>query len=187
MKRCGIRILEKLWLLTGAKRAEFLDSENLFFDSIGLNLFKNPECWGYWCTPTNTLSFATTSGDGVHFGFLCMEGLSLDESPIVMTLPSADTSNIIVGENLLDFLSLGCRNGYFELEQIEYQPELHIPIMDSQTYSEEATREEIKLLKAIESEFNLKPWGDHAKRLLELKNKYNDLLEYSDEFYELTT
>ena len=185
--RCIIRILEKLWLLTGSERSKFDDSENLFFDSIGLNLFKTLECWGYWCTPTNTLSFATTSGDGVHFGFLCQEGISLDESPIVMTLPSADTPNIIVGENLLDFLSLGCRAGYFELELIEYEPEFHIPFLDSQSYSEEATKEEMQLLKLIESEFNLKPWLGHASRLLELKNKYLEQLEFSEEYYELTT
>ena len=182
-----IHNLEKLWVLTGVRREEFEASENLYFDAIGLNLFKKPQCWGYWCTPTNTVSFATTFGDGVHFGFLCKDGIPLEDSPIVMTLPSADTSNIIVGENLIEFLSLGCRTGYFELEQIEYQPEFQIPIMDSQVYSTEATNEEIGLLKTIESEFNLKPWIDYASRLLELKNKYIDLLEYSDEYHEITT
>jgi len=182
-----ILTLEKLWALTGIQRIEFNESENLFFDSIGLNLLQQPECWGYWCTPTNTVSFAATSGDGVHFGFLCKQGIPLEDSPIVMTLPSADVSNIIVGENLIEFLSFGCRTGYFELEQIEYQPEFQIPIMDSQLYLEEATKEEIGLLKEIEFAFELKPWVNHASRLLELKNNYIDFLEYSDEYYEITS
>lgn len=179
--------LEQLWELTGIDRAACVESENLYFDPIGLNLLKSPVCWEYWCTPTNTISFATTHGDGVHFGFLCESGQPTDSSPIVMTLPSANTSNIIVGENFKEFLSLGCRVGFFELEQIEYQPDRYLPFMDTHAYSEDATPSEIQMLKAIESRFSLTPWSRHRSRLSELKLKYYGYLNYSEEYYEITT
>ena len=179
--------LEKLWLLSGQERAPFAETENLYFDPIGLILFKEIMNFGYWCTPVNTQTFATTGGDGVHFGFLCVSGKPNENSPIVMTLPCADTSNIIVGENFQDFLSLGCRGGYFELEQIEYQPEIQIPFLDSHSYSSDMEPFEIEILKQIEAEFSLKPWLEHEQRLLELKSKYLDQLEFSDEYYETTT
>ena len=103
-----------------------------------------------------------------------------------MTLPSADTSNIVVGENFKDFLSLGLRIGFFELEQIEYQPEEYLEILDSQNYSENLGVEEIALLKSIEKEFDLKPWVNHEKKLSELQDKYLSKLKYSDEYYEVT-
>ena len=40
--------LEQLWQLTGYSRQDFDQEENDYFDSIGLNLIKEPECWEYW-------------------------------------------------------------------------------------------------------------------------------------------
>ena len=182
-----IENLEKLWQLTGKERSQFPDSENLHFDSVGLILFRDIENMGYWCTPENSVTFATTGGDSVHFGFLTKNGEASENSPIVMTLPCAETSNIIVGENFKEFLGLGCRSGYVELEQIEYQPEEQIPFLDSHKYSLEMSPNEIKLLKSIESEFNLVTWSNHAARLAELKLKYFGDLKYSAEYYEVTT
>ncbi len=180
------KILNKIWDITGSKRDSFDDSENYFFDPIGLILLKKLECWGYWCTPTNTISFATTGGDGVHFGFLCAnDGKPSDDSPIVMTLPSADTSNIIVGENFKEFLNLACRIGFFELEQIEYQPEIYLPLLDSHKYIEDISQEEKSMLENLEKTFKLKPWLNHGSRLIELKDKYFNKLKYSDEYYEI--
>ena len=177
--------LEKLWNLTGTERSNNDGEENLFFDPVGLNLIKEPLCWGYWCTPVNTISFAATGGDGVHFGFLIEDSVSLDESPIIMTVPCAETPNHVVGENLSDFLALGCRCGYFVLEQIEYQPEEQIRVLDSQEYPEYMSTEEQALLLKIEKEFNLAPWIDHGKRLKSLKEKYFLKLKYSEEYYEI--
>ena len=182
-----IENLEKLWQLTGKERSQFSESVNFYFDPVGLILFRDIENMGYWCTPENSVTFATTGGDGVHFGFLTNNGEVNENSPIVMTLPCADTSNIIVGANFEEFLSLGCRGGYFELEQIEYQPQEQIPFLDSHQYSSEMEPNEIKLLKSIEHKFNLVVWSNHASRLAELKLKYFGGLEYSAEYYEVTT
>ena len=182
-----IENLEKLWQLTGNKRPQFPDSENFYFDPVGLILFRDIENMGYWCTPENTVTFATTGGDGVHFGFLTNNGEVKENSPIVMTLPCADTANIIVGSSFEEFLSLGCRGGYFELEQIEYQPQQQIPFLDSHQYPSEMEPNQISLLKSIEQEFNLAVWANHSARLAELKLKYLGSLKYSAEYYEVTT
>jgi len=52
---------------------------------------------------------------------------------------------------------LGCRRGYFDLEQIEYRPEEQLAFLDAQEYSSEIEGNEIALLKKIESAFSLKP------------------------------
>jgi hypothetical protein len=43
-------------------------------------------------TPINSVAFATTCGDDVHFGLLAVEGKCGDSSPIVMTVPMAGGS-----------------------------------------------------------------------------------------------
>lgn len=179
--------LEKLWNITGIQRSFFPERENLFFDPIGLILLTELKHHGYWCTPINTVTFAKTGGDGVHFGFLCGSEMPNENQPIVMTLPCADNCNIIVAESFIEFLSLGCRSGYFDLEQIEYRPEKHIAQLDTQCYSQDASEHEIKLLKIIESEFSLKPWTAHANRFLELEALYFSTLKYSDEYHEIIT
>lgn len=182
-----IENLEKLWSLTGKSRSSFPDSENPYYDPVGLILLSKLDKLSYWCTPENSATFAKTGGDGVHFGFLLENGEVYNDSPVIMTLPCADTANIVVGENLLDFLSLGCRGGYFELEQIEFRPLEHIPFLDSKRYPSEMDQDHIGLLKGIEKEFDLTPWSNHSGRLAELKLKHYGRLKYSAEYYEITT
>jgi hypothetical protein len=87
------------------------------FGSLGLILYSRPQHGGYWCTPTNTLAFAGTGGEGVHFSFLVEGGKVTEESPVVITSPSEfDQPNQIGGESLFDFLCLGYHRGYFALE-----------------------------------------------------------------------
>jgi hypothetical protein len=73
-------------------------------------------------TPKNSLSFASTGGDDVHFGLVAVNGKFGDASPVVMTVPMAGDNpeelNFIVGETLRDFLCLGCERGFFDLEKL---------------------------------------------------------------------
>src|SRR4051812_10143774 len=73
------------------------------------------ENYGYESTPTNTVTFATTGGDGVHFGLLTDARLS--EQPIVMTVPMV-SKNIILADTLDEFFGLGFYNGWLPLEQL---------------------------------------------------------------------
>ena len=179
--------LERLWGMSGTNRSSHKEGENYFFDPVGLILLTELKCHDYWCTPTNTVAFAHTGGDGVHYSFLCNSEMPSDNQPIVMTLPCADNCNIIVAENFIEFLSLGCRSGYFSIEQIEYRPKHHLAQLDSECYLPESNENKIRLLKSIESEFSLKPWPYHEKRLSELQLRYFNSLKYSEEYYEIIT
>jgi hypothetical protein len=180
-----IRNIEKLWSLSGTDRSSFTGNENYFYDSIGLILLTEIKHHGYWCTPSNSITFAETGGDGVHYSLL-VESDKVDEnSPVIMTLPCAENCNIIVAENFLEFLSLGCRAGYFDIEQIEYERDFHLAQLDSNKYSEEADEEQILLLKRIEDEFSLVPRINHGARFAELEQKYFKCLKYSTEYYEM--
>lgn len=94
---------------------------------MGLLLHDECENGGYHNTPKNSVAFASTGGDGVHFSFLVDYDRVTEVSPVVITVPSAGESedaNFIVGETLHDFLRFGLRHGYFALEQLAYYPEL---------------------------------------------------------------
>ena len=86
---------------------------DITFEPAGLLLFAPPRRNCYWCTPVNSITFATTGGDGTHFGWLDIRGLAPDFAPIVMSVPMSDSPNLLVGANMREFLSLGCKFGYF--------------------------------------------------------------------------
>ena len=113
--------LQQLWDLAGGDPDDTSCDWNGTFDPVGLVLLAPPRNEGYWCTPTNSLTFAITGGDGVHYGLMAINGEFTDLSPVVMTVPMCDTPNKIVGANLKEFLALGCRYGYFALEQLVYR------------------------------------------------------------------
>ena len=86
-------------------RNEFPD---LYFDYSGLIPVKD-ETFRYSSSPINTEVFANTGGDGVHYSIL---EISEKVQPVVMTVPmnfgpSMKSYNLILGENLNEFLSLG--------------------------------------------------------------------------------
>ena len=118
-------------------------------------------------TPSNTVTFACTGGDDVHFGLLRRAGTFGDHSPVVMTVPMADDSpddtNFVVGSNLHEFLCLGCTHGYFRLETMAYSwfneflDELKTEPEDPEAYS------------AYRERFALEPWTDVESRLTELQ------------------
>ena len=118
-------------------------------------------------TPRNTVTFACTGGDDVHFGLLRRAGTFGDHSPVVMTVPMADDSpddtNFVVGSNLHEFLCLGCTHGYFRLETMAYSwfneflDELKTEPEDPEAYS------------AYRERFALEPWTDVESRLTELQ------------------
>jgi hypothetical protein len=88
---------------------------------IGLILTPTLRNGGYHCTPENSLSFAHTGGEGVHFSLVSEANEITENSPIVVTIPQAfDHPNFIVGETLYDFLCFGIYRGFFALEQLGY-------------------------------------------------------------------
>ena len=90
----------------------------MVFEPIGLILEDEPARMDYFCTPVNSVTFGSTGGDGVHFGFL--RSRSNTREPIVMTVPMSDVQNIVLAENFHEFLQLGYHTGFFSLEQLAY-------------------------------------------------------------------
>lgn len=154
------------------------------FDCSSVGLILEPDIgrYGYDATPLNADTFATTGGDGVHFNFLILESQSAAEAPIVMTVPMAadENCNIIVGEDLIDFLSLGCRFGYFALEQLAYDRDGTIAHIASGTHAFSDTSPDDQLLDAITERFSLQPWVDVKSELAMLHAKFHHLIRLSD-------
>ncbi len=130
-------------------------------------------------TPTNTLAFATTGGDDVHFGMLLTDGGFGDASPIVMTVPMADKDpmncNFIVGETLHDFLCLGCVHGFFSLEKLAYT--WCTELFSEYGRPEEPSDNQINY-ERFRAAFSLSHWPEIEQRQKELDSRYKPKLEF---------
>lgn len=169
-------LISSLWQLAGGDPQNPACDWNAAFDPIGLILFAPPRHGGYWCTPTNAVTFATTGGDGVHYSWLVHPDIGLDFSPVVMTVPMCDTPNLVVGANVREFLCLGCRFGFSALEQLIYQPQRTLDELASKSVPGDATVEERRLLRTITDVFDLQPWGAPKQRLAELEGRFAPLI-----------
>lgn len=172
--------LGRLWALTDQPLAEGGAAYSSHFDEIGLllSLPLKPSEYG-WCSPTNVLRFAETGGDGVQFGLLLLDGTLSEDSPVIMMVPRAmgDRTNFVVGENLCDFLALGCRRGYFILEQLAYRPDWLLSELADEEYGEDMSDDQKQLLGSLSVAFGLNSWGERvASRLKWLEDEYFDLL-----------
>lgn len=166
-------VLRQLWALAGSDLLDPKNDWNATFEPVGLILFAPPRNGGYWCTPVNSLAFASTGGDGVHYSLLATESGFTDFSPVVMTVPMCDTPNVIVGGNLREFLALSCRFGYFSLEQLVYHPEQTFAKLESQQFDPESSAVERALLQRISAHFNVAPWSKPQRRLEELRSRHS--------------
>ncbi len=150
-----------------------LECSNL--DDIGLLFWDQ---LGYYpCTPTNSIPFATTGGDGVHFGLVPISYLDASKWPVVMTVPMAgheNSANLIVGRDLHDFLCLGCHYGFFALESIAY------PYCAQEALSELAMSDDeldhweqkLELLRELRKRFKLSRWESIEKKLNQLQTEF---------------
>ncbi len=146
---------------------------------IGLMLCKKPK-YSLGPVPANCAVFADTGGDGVCFSFLTINGKANHKSPVIMTVPISWPSQIVVGENLFEFLCLGSRFGFFCLEGLSHYPKKLIKAyndQEQQLYFSEPFGNELKLLKRLRKKFSLKPWTNIDKRLKELKKSYLSKLD----------
>lgn len=146
-------------------------------EEIGLFLHEPLSRCDYFCTPLNSVTFASTGGDGVHYGFLDVTNSSV--KPVIMTVPMANIKNMIVGESLHEFLRLGSRYGYFSLEKLAYNQERTIAEINAsflRTESETASM----LLVHLTKEFGLTAWDNIGDRLTELERIYSSHLILPD-------
>jgi hypothetical protein len=188
-----MKSLDKLWSITDKETEKTKRDFSLVFDPIGLMLIRPLAKKYYDSTPVNALSFAQTGGDGVHFSLVLLSGRISEDSPVVMTVPmNYGKDNLIVGENLIEFLSLGEQLGYFFLEQLVYNEAETIEwlinprefisreygVNPSGLFPPDSFREQERLLSVLREEFELKPWSNLKKRLDELQNNFLGMLEF---------
>ena len=123
----------------------------------------------YDATPMNLEVFAATGGNGTHFGILDSPG-----NPVVMVVPmSIERAHTVVGGTFHEFLRLGCKCGYFGLEQLAYDWNGTIEwIKDTHVSTQHPT--ETKLLDALMQRFELEPIPDPHKRLKEWRREHRD-------------
>ena len=171
-------LLRDLWKLTDGDPASSSRAAAAFEDA-GLILIAPPRWYGYESTPANATSFATTGGDGVHYSWLTFDGVDAERAPIVMTVPMAseERTNIIVGENLREFLNLGCRYGYFPLEQLAYDWDETIRELERQRVAPNAWPEKRRKLNMLTEALGLVPWPSPRQRLRALQDEFLPRIE----------
>lgn len=137
------------------------DTERDELESEGAFLEYPPVEMGYDCDPNNYSAFMTTGGDGVHYSL----PKGMKDGKVIMTVPmNFGNENMVLGESLFEFLSLGCNYGYFCLEQLTYD--------FNDTISEiHNAQSESRALKRFKTYFSLTPWPDIEARLRDLNVK----------------
>lgn len=130
-----IPLLHRLHEIDDVIESRFPSDYDPGMGQLGLLLRSTLRWGGYWCTPENSLEFASTGGDGVHFSLVQINGSVTEESPVVMTVPAnsggAEHANAIVGSSLMNFLRFGLIRGYFAMEQLVYQRDLTLQAYSS--------------------------------------------------------
>jgi len=155
--------LERLWQLADSSPRPKGRSCDGTFGPIGLILQRPPARATYGSTPANTLAFAWTGGDGVHFSFVVSGGAIHEDSPILMSVPMHFACpNLVVGRNLRDFLALGVGCGFFALERLAYEADV---FLGGYPTAIEHLDEQLRLIRTA---FDVEPWTDPKSRLGEL-------------------
>jgi hypothetical protein len=181
---------KQLWAIANRESQRIGETPDDIFLPVGLRLEIPVKPWEYYCTPTNVRTFASTGCDGVHYSFL--ELSSSSELPIVMTVPANygnPNPNVIISENLYEFLCLGSKASYIGLEELSYENG-ELSFLKSVDYAEFLSNEQIDFLDILISEFSLHPWSVLEERISCLQSKYLDLLQLRDQekyFDEMST
>ncbi len=179
----------RLWALAERLAQRAGGDPDFVLHPLGLR-FDGPhgDRWSYDATPVNSLTFASTGGDGVHFGLLHDTTAASLTAPVVMTVPMQfDAPNHVVGASLREFLALGCRTGYLHLEQLAYPWDRQDETSRLATghwdagwegWAElEPSTAPVELLAALTEEFDLAPWANVEQRLTELQARYLSMVQ----------
>ena len=153
-----------LWEVAEEAAVATGESAEEVFLPIGLRLVApgSERASGYESTPAQAETFADTGSDGVHFSAVLVAASTV----IVMTVPMYfERANHVVGTSLHDFLCLGCRTGYFALEQLAYDPFWTVEWLQA---GEPDDPEDQWLLDFLCTRLQLQPWTNVGGRLAQL-------------------
>jgi hypothetical protein len=84
---------------------------------------------------------------------------------VVMTVPPSLGVNLVVGESLNEFLSLGCRSHFACLAGL-------VEDITAELESESDIQQVADVMAALRGRFSLSPWPNVAARLSELEARY---------------
>ncbi|MBN1909010.1 MAG: hypothetical protein JW818_04660 [Pirellulales bacterium] len=166
---------------------------------MGMLLYAECRTGGYWCTPSNSMAFATTGGDGVHFSFIVEDDNITEDSPVIVTVPAAfgdgpETASFVVGDSLRNFLRFGLHRGYFALEQLTYYRDLTLQVYSSPEWQPtEKWHHSVgyllhengqRIRDFLAERFSLTPLAYTADEFDALQNRFKPLLEYPSEDHQ---
>jgi len=167
---------ERFRRFAGELAREMGTTVEMVFEPIGLMLQPEGSRFDYWCTPTNSVTFAGTGGDGVHFGRLLPDAGAV--VPVVMSVPTNDVANLVVAADFMGFLRLGYHRGFFALEQFVYDWEDAVEIHSRPDVDQE--RQERLLLEPLRAEFALEPPADIAASIKAADEAHSNRLVVPD-------
>ena len=136
-------------------------SAEMVLEPLGLMVQPDGGNFDYWCTPVNSVTFAATGGDGVHFGLLDAD--TLPTTPVVMTVPMTDAPNLVLADDFHGFLRLGYHAGFFFLEQFVYDWDDAVLIHGRE--GDGWGDRERRLLARLRAEFGLEPVADVSAQI----------------------
>jgi hypothetical protein len=160
------------------------DFPNLYFDYAGIIPEENENA-RYDSSPINATVFARTGGDGVHYSIL---EISENIQPVIMTVPmnfgdSMNEYNLIIGENLNEFLSIGYYNGWFPIEQLCYDNKWAIEFYSKENQDDDYQKDgDFQFVKKLREKLNYKHVVLDNDRLKELETKYFKELKFNQDF-----
>ena len=170
--------LEDFWAIDDLIRDKWGKKAYQHINYCGLEPFRPLARNDYFCTPLNTLTFATTGGNGVHFGILVDDARHSLNGPVIMTVPMADEKNIILAEDLSEFFSIGYYAGWFALEGLVYDREDTIDWFAHA--NDQMSEEELRFLDLVKTRLALEPQPLSKKRLEDLKEKFFGRLQINE-------
>ena len=184
------QILKKLWQCAEEEAHRTGSSLSFVFEPVGLILIRPLQREGYESTPLNSIAFAKTGGDGVHFSLLRLGREIQPPSPVVMTVPmNPGNENLIVGSSVAEFLSLGCQAGYSFLELLTYanarseaiywltHPDEWFATRGQDRETLDRANRQRQLLSLLRRELDLTPWEEFEQRIAGLQRQFLSLLE----------
>lgn len=117
-------LLERVYDLNAEVTKKFPAQWGDGMGQMGLRLTRRLKNGGYWCTPTNSVSFGGTGGDGAHFSFLISENTITDRTPVIISVPDyigeAQDANVVLARSFEGFVRLGLHCGYFSMAQFAF-------------------------------------------------------------------
>jgi hypothetical protein len=162
------------------------------FGCLGLRLASTLKNEGYWCTPSNSIAFGGTGGDGFHFSFVVTGNRVDAASPIVGSAPdfSADPplANVILAANFKNFLRLGLTRGFFGMYVFVHRPATALAAYGSPDWRPsdishyaaglDVDDHKSEITRHIATALNLTPLAYTAADFQALQDEYKPLLKF---------